>query len=304
MTAAFTPHRRQFFIGPDQRPPVPGWSSRKLSGDRYLHHCPTLPVTDDGGQIVMGPALRGGRDDPDGWGGRYVTIDGESLTTDTSSLLGVYTTAGEHGPVFSNSPSLMAAHSGASPVARRLAWYSLNWHPLPGSGRVGTTKLLPATSVDVTSGEQTLAPLPTPMEGSIDDRAAVLADSLTTQLESLADRPTVWVALTAGLDSRTVLAAALHSGCRVRTYTQRFPSLSDTELAVARAVADAADVDHQIVELGRSSGAVRRDIGRHTDGETVDADRYALARHGLGFAGPDEPILRGGVFEYGRRFFA
>lgn len=295
----FTPHRRQFVIDRGDTPPVPGWQTRVLTSGHRLHHCPALPVADDGDELVLGIALGSG--DPARRGGRHVRVVGHHLHTDAGGLLGVYVGDGGDGIVAGSSLALVARLTGAARTRRRLGWYSFNWHPLPTSGRVGVDKLLPATALDLHSGTRRHRAVPAPAEGTVDERAAALERALRSQLE--AQRGSTWVALTAGLDSRTVLAAALAAGCDVRTFTQRYPGLADGEWDLIVDLARRAGVEHVTVPLQRRPSTASRRLDEHTDRETVDADRYAVARGGLDFVAPGDRLLRGGIFEYGRRFF-
>jgi hypothetical protein len=113
----------------------------------------------------------------------------------------------------------------------------------------------------------------------------------------------VWIPLTAGFDSRLVLAAALRADLPVRAYTnyRRRLSLADVELPgmLARAVG----VPHEWHRPGHTRPEAEAAFDQHSAGDTVGVDRGYWSRGQWDFVREGDSVLRGGCFEVGRCYY-
>lgn len=83
---------------------------------------------------------------------------------------------------------------------------------------------------------------------SIDEAASIALAAATTSLQRASMGRRVNVALTAGLDSRVILAVALHSGIEFDTYTYGTDQKTARDRRVAKSLAAAFDLAHTSVD--------------------------------------------------------
>jgi hypothetical protein len=136
----------------------------------------------------------------------------------------------------------------------------------------------------------------------VDEARVIVAEELTaTVRQAAADAGTTYLALTAGLDSRTLLAALLAAGVRFEVITQVVHNPMDVR--VAARICRYLGVRHHVVEPQPRDEARWEAWRKHAFGSYCDADDNLLIPHNqYRFLGHDAILIRGGCFEIGRRF--
>ncbi len=238
----------------------------------------------------------------DGEGGRFVRATSDGLTADASGLRGLfYSSDGEF--VASSSPSVIAELCSSLRQTRKLGSYSFNWYPPPTCGFEGVSAALPGDMIRW-DGSRVPSGLPSNLGAgqSLADRTDVVAACLVSNILDIAETGSeIWVPLTAGLDSRTVLAAALAAGLRPRTFTLSFDASSRNEASVAQRIARAVGLEHEVIER---SSRTRRSLELPSRHQATNADQRQVRQGYYDRFSEDAVLLRGGCFEIGRRFFA
>lgn len=297
-------HNRQFVV--DRRAHAFGddWRQIPLGEGVVLSHQTNLEVRRVGATVVIGTAfLTGPEDGADRrrMAGRYVTIDWPFLDLDASSLLAIHYRPGS--TLLSSSPALLAALGPDGEIGVELPRHGVNWVPGPLSMAAGARKLLPGQRFDLRSGEALDAdPLPK-LDINKDEAVETVATELCAVVTEASDRGELQLALTAGLDSRTVLAALLASGVPFRAYTQGPEGHED--IATAAAISCKLGIEHVAILPEPPDPSVPATWRAHTLGSYNDADNNNLfPKKQYRFVGPDTLMLRGGCFEVGRRYFA
>ena len=344
-------HRRQFVIGPRPVARESEWRHVALSNGLHLSHCPSLPrasVRDRDGVTwhLLGLAAQTDPDRPDpiedlnrsrtadvrdryhAWAGRWALVGNGELHMDASGLLGCFygspadaAAAGE--PWASSSGALLAdllrCDTGDTDIGR-IRHGSMNWYPPPMSRYRSIRRLLPSQILILSTGGlrgRRLLPDASVKEG-YDTILDALQESLVSALRRMA-RPeqTVWVPLSAGYDSRLVLALALNANLPVKTYTMRKTNawrVSATDVPVTSPVLGAdmtlppliahdVGVEHRWISRGRFTREKLELFDRHTGGHTVENDRVYFSHGQWDWTGPSDVILRGGAFEVGHCFY-
>lgn len=87
----------------------------------------------------------------------------------------------------------------------------------------------------------------------LDARLHSLATDLSEAFAPLASQPKNQLALTGGMDSRLLLAAATAAGVKVQCFTERFGAANSADVWVAQRVASLAGVKHRIQERAHPS---------------------------------------------------
>jgi hypothetical protein len=113
----------------------------------------------------------------------------------------------------------------------------------------------------------------------------------------------LWLPLTAGYDSRLLLAAAHHAKIKVRTYTHIHKDMSDADRKLPSKLAKAVNLSHSAY-VGKSfEEQLASQYDQHTGRHCVDRDRYYISHAYFDWCRKQDLILRGGCFEIGRCFY-
>lgn len=296
MMTDFVPHRRQFVLS--RRAFLQdGWREKPLPGGLILSHCPELTVHENAatGQIQLGQYWLNGT------AGRHVTIDKGWLTLDFCGLASCYYATGPLGPVLSSSPALLREICGLTRNPRQLRWREINWYPAPGSTGMGMRQLMRDQAIRIDTHEIRHVPRDIPEMASTAKAAEALAEHLVETFRTLPDGR-LRLGLTAGLDSRTLLAALIASGRSFETFTQNIRDYSQTDIRIAKALAARYGFTHRTIEPAPTAEPeIVAKWDAHCDGAYSDADNALLLPRGqYRFLDREDILIRGGCFEFGR----
>ncbi|QRM28744.1 hypothetical protein [Microvirga sp. VF16] len=123
----------------------------------------------------------------------------------------------------------------------------------------------------------------------------------TTALEKVASGKRVSLSITAGMDSRTVLALALHSGIRFDGYTYDRGKKTAIDCEVARELARVAGITYTIVHQPTSTPEELKEVLNRTTYSNHHRSVVApMQRH---FADRDVLIITANLLEIGRFFY-
>ena len=309
-------HRRQFVVA---RAPVAvdeTWRSRDLPGGWVLSHQQDLELAAAGDpdrpDIVLGN--RYCADGPDDRGaGRFVRLRWPLLTTDPAALLAAHVGRLDGALAVSSSPALaMLALTGEIPphdVTEALdPRGAINYLPAPGTRWRAVRRLFADQAVDLAAGEVRHADHGIRPLASFEAARDLAADELVRFARELADRVpgTIFLPLTAGLDSRTLAAAFLAAGIRFETVTFRYAGKSPVDAQVAASISRRFGLRHQPIELEQP---LRPELGvlleRQACAAALDWDNsHVLPGNGYRYQRPGDAMIAGNGFELGRHYFA
>jgi len=330
-------HRRQFILAPHPINTLPGWVGIVISEFIYLYHCPELPVTlvkDTNGQnwFILGSPIQSDAKRPDTkidietsvnpytvqdlystWAGRWILIGGGKLHMDSSGLLGCFycrkQNAKEESELWVSSSAAMITEvlklddKPAYPIHHGVG---IDWYPPPGTSRNSIIKLLPSQILDLNGGaliHRRLIPEISPILSYEDILDRLKSYLVTTLRRAASTRNRIWLPLTAGYDSRLLLAAAKLAGISVHTYTLIHLRMSESDRILPPKLAKAAGFSHSMF-YGK---VYRKDIeaiyDKHTCGMCVGQDRNYISREYFNWSQKGDLILRGGCFEIGRCYY-
>lgn len=327
-------HRRQFILGPNPINTIPGWVQVKISEFIYLYHCPELPVTsvkDTDGQnlFILGSPIQTDAKRPDPkidietsaapyeiqdlyqtWAGRWVLIDRGKLHIDSSGLLGCFYSArqnakGETELWVSSSAALLIELLGLDEKSTYSIHHGvgIDWYPPPCTSINSIFKLLPSQILELKGGTlipRRLFPKISPTL-SYEDILDKLQDYLVTTLCRAARMHNrIWLPLTAGYDSRLLLATAKWAGVPVHIYTHIHPHINESDRVLPPKLAKAVGFSHSMF-YGK---VYRKDLeaiyDKHTGGLCAGQDRYYISREYFNWSQKGDLILRGHCFGLGR----
>lgn len=304
-------HRRQFAISREHNQ-LPGrWIRRALPHGYTLSHDPDLKVSEIdaalGGGLLLGEAHA--------WGtplaaGRHVALQWPRLALDAGGLLAVFYRVDGTSVVVTSSPAIARDFFGAEGSTRVLPRSGMNWHPSPGSPLVRWRRLMADQQLDLATGQ--VEHVRKSLASDLDEAQAAsrLGEALrATTLSTAAAHARVLLPLTAGLDSRTLFAAALSAGVKFEAFTQVFGKNSEHDARSAQQIAKRYGIKHTVVSPQPIEPSRARSLANHALDSVHDADITALFPAGMyGHVEGGDVMLRGGMFEIGRldyhgRFF-
>jgi hypothetical protein len=333
-------HRGQFVIGPEPVLVDEQWLAKKLTASAWLSHSPELPVTtteDRDGVTwhLLGVAVQTNPARPSppveirlartsdlerlyhAWSGRWVLLGDGELHMDAAGLVGCFYRSlvrGQKGELWiSSSPALIRRlpnRPTCAAVAPPLTGRGMDWYPPPRSRYESVFRLLPnqvlaLSSPTVAYRVRTLVPASI-VPASYSDQLDLLQQALTTALRNVASTEgTTWLPLTSGFDSRLLLALALHADLRVTAFTQQqpFPRMSKGDRVLPPRLAREVGFDHLFVERGKKAPRRLQLFDAHTALHAKTVDRDLFSRGQWDFGSKEDVVLRGGVFELGKRYY-
>jgi hypothetical protein len=299
-------YRRQFLLGSEDLDPFPTWARRAIAGRYRLSTHPDLPVTHaergDRSLTLLGYVLD--PDDPAAddakileglhrsftrcadlptatsrLGGRWVMVahDGERtvLFHDAAGLRQVYYHRVETRILCASQPGLLAEVA-KLPVAPEALDYvrsrgdsdwEVYWLPGDRSPYDAVRALLPNHLLDVEEGKVARYWPASPVERvSYDEGLHTSARLLRGLLASARRRYDLAVPMTAGWDSRLVLALGRETAADLYCYTLTYPSMSATsrDLRVPGKLLAKLGLDHHVVDYPEAVDASFKDVARRS----------------------------------------
>ena len=293
---ALVAHQKQYVLGPQAVRVRPEWEALQLADGLILSLCPKLRTSrlqSSDGKIYYLLGLAVPADTPGSsiertfstrhsteieewtgfWAGKWALISATRCWQDAAGLLGLYYRQTTEGLWISSSPAILGGYLPNVGQAKRLPWRiahekGMDWIPAPLTTRENVYKLLALRTIDPVSGAIRPVRFSAARSSATKD-VGVLADTLRTVMGNwggLAFRERT-VGLTAGFDTRTVLAAAAAAKVDFHAFT-------DVHELLARA-------DHDLPpRLAARVGAVHRfHDNPGMDGVDIRARQAAVIAH-------------------------
>jgi hypothetical protein len=216
------------------------------------------------------------------WAGRWTLVGDGRIWPDSAALLGIFYGRDAAGHTWaSSSAALLTQAVGGEPRAdpRQLRYGTgISWYTPPRSRFEGIRRLLPSQTLDFRTGEARPRELMPSLDPGRSLEAALgeVTERLVTPLQRLVRRGgPVWLGLTAGYDSRLVLALARHAEIEIKTFTRVAARMSDADRVLPPLLARRAGFGHEFVRGGR--GAPREQlVAEHSAGHVSSGDAEPL----------------------------
>jgi hypothetical protein len=311
MTAAQL-HKRQWII--TARAGIPqsyGFKSISLAPGLFLHYEPSLRVEADPTKkyIILGNPFGNiaGQKDAHYTAGRLVLIDLPWLSLNAAGLLGVYYLERPQEVICSSSVALISEITGQPSDTTALNWKrGINWDVLPNGPIPGLKKLYcdQALNLEIFS----VAQRPRCLRHDLSEASAgdALVQYFADLMPDIGRRfPRIYLALTGGRDSRTLMSALLATGVQCEAFTWTFDAHSRQDAAIAKVICAKYGIVHHQIDAAGTNLLALKTYRRHTSGRIDDADTHHLVPGNYyRMFGRDDLILLGDGFEIGRRFYA
>jgi hypothetical protein len=166
-------------------------------------------------------------------------------------------------------------------------------------------KLLPDQMLDLTACEvhsveksrlSALPPLSAQQAGK-----ALLLSMQTIWRQMAAGFPKIHLTLTAGFDSRTLLASGRIAGVPMSAVTMDHPRISIADKLFPPQLCAMVGIPHHFVPIGRRSGQMATIYAEHTLFDIDEADRFFLERGMFDWVEEGACVVRGTGFSVGRQ---
>lgn len=303
--------RRQFLLTDGPTSLAPERFTHRRIAEGHLYHSPELPVAhlvdaEGTSWVLLGEGLPLSGDlGPQEvlqscptkavpaayrqWDGRWMLIgDGQVHTDLRGSIPAFYTDA-----ALSSTPGIL--RPGHLPRPGLSKSERCDWFPAPGSGFEGVHRLLPSQVLRLADRVCVPRKLPQPAGLGQDDVLRVMRESLRRTISTVQHERLV-VPLTAGWDSRLILAACLDAGVEVLCVTLTYPQISKADKELPPLLAQMAGYEYRQVrpvpweQRARSAGDL---YDAHVGGHIRERDRAFLQRRQYDWVRPGDAILRG-----------
>jgi len=316
-------HQRQFIIGPSPIKAYPDWQFETVQGVGFLSHCPKLPVckvvAQDGCEsILIGVAVQTDPSRPSpveelkkppanvaelthNWTGRFALIANDFLLTDTAGILGCLYSNKEDGLWVSSSVALLRTPQTAIFDDRELQLgVGMEWYVAPLSRYAGIRRLLPSQQLDLKTGKISAKRLFKQVELTYEQALEQIEETLVTAIAVLAktSQP-MWLPLTAGFDSRLILAGVVRAGVKIQCYTDWYAGMSRGDLVLPPKLAEVAGFKHVLIRPGKYDGHKESMFAVHTSNGWADRDEDLMCHGQWDQFTEDDIILRGAGMEVG-----
>lgn len=306
---------RQFaFVrgGNDELAAFEGWRTYALPQGWALHAHPgaavqILSAAPEAPVIRIGHAFNLDASGETG-AGRFALLKWPEIFSDVGVLQSLYHGARGALQVVASCPEVAARALGglppligAAPLDHRSPF---NYIPAPGAPYQGLRKLLHDQKIDLAEFRVSHHLSPIGRLASHEAALGVLVDELRQFTEELRARipGTVYLPLTAGLDSRTIAAAFLACGLPFETVTLDYCGKPCSDVTIARAISRRLGVRHRTIRLDPPCPETAARFAEHTAGVFLDWDHtHIVPGDGYRYLGPDDAMIVGSCFEIGRQ---
>ncbi|MBA2561944.1 MAG: hypothetical protein H0V14_03365 [Chitinophagaceae bacterium] len=322
-------HTRQFLIGNEAKEIKENWKSVKIAEDLYLSHCLSLSVQkaeDLSGKEwhLLGIAIQTDKEKPDpltqigtsltdgvkeiykSWTGRWILVGNNEIHIDCSGSLGCFYTKINGERWISSSLAILQEIGSLSPRPDTLKYESgIEWYPLPMSRFKGVDKLLPSQFLNLKTFNPEQRALPKPISGlSYNEILEKITEKLKFSLLNVSNSgKRIFLPLTAGHDSRLLLAAVQYAGIKVETVTTAYPKIAYSDFSLPFKLSKAAGYNHKYIRKSKFSKDNEELYDYHNARNTDHIHKIWFSHGQYDFFKKNDVILRGGIFEVARCFY-
>lgn len=244
----------EFVLNQEDQPPFDGWRTQAV-GTFRLHTHPRTDVRNLPGSagevLIIGTIAARANEAVTSTScppGQFVAITPTEVFSDAGSLKQAF---------FDRSTKTVAsslrllAHQGARPVSPELLHGSRpDWYWGPRTSFPHIDFLLPSQRLDLRSFQPVFRDLPKPAGISSASAAEKLGTELSQTFVGLANAGhSIQLAMTGGIDSRTLFAAAIMAGVPFETYTMCSRHVHRSDVEIARRISDRFGIRHRILNV-------------------------------------------------------
>ncbi|MGC3873183.1 hypothetical protein ACPF7Z_07920 [Halomonas sp. GXIMD04776] len=233
--------------------------------------------------------------------GRWAVLTYKKCISDASGLMSLFYRDILGHVWISSSPSILGKYIGNK--TKRIDWNvvhrsGIDWVPAPYTTREEVYRLLPQRSIK-------------PITGDIDiqspdlETGPDLIDSLSNAMTQWKKHnENTWLPLTAGIDTRTLLAIAKYTGNDFKTYTSKYKNLPKKDLKFPPKIANLAGFHHEFWVPKKVNSEKRRcELLEASDNSLINGEHSYIFGMGENQFNTGDAVLHGTGFEVGRCYY-
>lgn len=239
------------------------------------------------------------------WTGRWVVITDQELQIDAAGLMPAFYTQG-HDWCISSSLAVISKVAGCKP-SHPVSDFGLTWQLLPDTLIDNVSALLCTQKILLSKSHLSVcfnSCITDYRHLSTQDKITRIADILKTAITNIAHYSggEIWIALTAGRDSRLLLAAALAAGVKFTTYTAQHDNISTSDRKIPVRLAHRFGFEHSYIKASVPDTAKIDKYLCFSAGNSKGADIEFYSRGQFDKIPATAFVIRGSIFEAARTY--
>ena len=239
------------------------------------------------------------------WTGKFIIIRDDEIQTDAGGLMPLFYTNGKDW-ILSSSLALMKRIKNIKTV-KEVSRQGINWQLLPNSLYEGISQLLCTQKINFVKGEIKVVFNPW-IENmkflTTSEKINIISTTLQNALHNIYkySGKQIYIALTAGKDSRLVLASALSAGIKFKTYTFEHETMLYCDRVLPGKIAKDLSFEHVFLKREKFSKEKSDSYEYYTAGNCRGVDQMFYS-YGVYDKLPEGCIIvRSGLFEAGQNY--
>ncbi len=239
------------------------------------------------------------------WTGRWMLILDNELITDACGLMSAFYYRNGDEWMISSSLALICRQAGIE-VNKTVAKNGLTWQLLPSTISPDVRLLLCTQKMTIGDTlEMRYVDRFSLWKGlSYEGRITAITGSLTSALKNIErfSCRKIWLALTAGKDSRLTFAAAKKAGVTFDTYTARHKNMSEADRHLPEVISAKYGIRHHLLDKGKYTPSKYEEYFAFTGGNSLGADAEFYATGQFDQVPDDAVVIKSGLFEAGQSY--
>ena len=316
--------KRQFYIGPSEKLINPNWKKKKLQNGLILSYCPSLPVTaknDTVGNewVLIGDAIQSKRGElsPDkqlatltnnvnieeiyaSWAGRWILVGKQELHIDAVGLLGSFYRFNEGNMEVASVPGFISGKDTPETYIIKKS-QGINYYSTPDTGFSDISKVLPSQLLNLKTGEVSFRSLECKVPKlTYEETIQYLSDLLIHILETTYKKSNkkIVLALTAGYDSRLLMAVLNKAKIPYEAITFHYPTIDSGDISIPKKLASISKIKYRLIRRKKPNVENWHKYKTHSTGHAIERDQdYMLYQQFNELEGDQTVLLRAGGFE-------
>lgn len=242
------------------------------------------------------------------WTGRWVLICENELITDAAGLMSAFYWYEGEKWIISSSLAVISSVLSES-IYDSVPTIGLDWHLLPGTIMPNVNLLFCTQSINFSNGLKIsfIERFTDKRHLSMVEKVNQVVCMLKTALRNIKQYSgkEIYIALTAGKDSRLTLAAALSAQVDFFTFTMEHQNMLSADKTLPREIADNFGFSWRLIKMQKKSNNLYDEYIKFNGGNSKGADIVFYAMHQHQQIPHNAIVIRSGIFEagqsYGRR---
>ena len=248
------------------------------------------------------------------WTGRWILINNDCVHLDASGSLGCFYAVNTEKIYISSSPSILNnilkkyGNDGGEYTCSLKRGIGMDYYPAPATRYTNIKRLMASQVLDfkekLSIKKRRLVYIDKYKLLSYEEQLNLLKQYFSQAVINLfqSHKKNLYVPLTAGMDSRLILAACLYNNIPVKSITFEQDNMLKADKTLPKIICDRLGIEHIFInkENENFSGERAKEFDFHCGKHCIDADRELYAYRQFESVVGNSILLRGGIFETAR----